>query len=137
MFFFFMPAVSSLCSLSPAMSWFLCLWIAVSCLVLCQATLYETIQQHHVPRPGRNAIQILGESRPQHLCSSLCQTCRVSAVIHATACFLCIHLSPAGFVLVYVVYTLSLDKHALYSTRVPPCRANHQSGLRCLSEDAV
>ncbi|TTB85605.1 hypothetical protein Baya_14553 [Bagarius yarrelli] len=42
------------------MSWFLCLWIAISCLVLCQATLYETIQQHHVPRPGRNAIQILG-----------------------------------------------------------------------------
>ncbi|XP_017566943.1 chemokine-like protein TAFA-1 isoform X2 [Pygocentrus nattereri] len=41
------------------MSWYLCLWIAVSCLVLCQATLYETIQQHHVPRPGRNAIQIL------------------------------------------------------------------------------
>lgn len=52
-------------SLCPAMSWVLCLWIAVSCLVLCQATLYETIQQHHVPRPGQNAIQILGESHLQ------------------------------------------------------------------------
>uniref|UniRef100_A0A9J7YAT2 TAFA chemokine like family member 1 n=1 Tax=Cyprinus carpio carpio TaxID=630221 RepID=A0A9J7YAT2_CYPCA len=41
------------------MSWLLCLWISVSCLLLCHATLYETIQQHHVTRPGRNAIQIL------------------------------------------------------------------------------
>lgn len=64
------PGVSFLRSLPPAMSWFLCLWIAVSCLVLCQATLYETIQQHHVPRPGRNAIQILGESCPKLFCSS-------------------------------------------------------------------
>ncbi|KAF4107587.1 hypothetical protein G5714_011951 [Onychostoma macrolepis] len=44
---------------APAMSWLLCLWISVSCLLLCHATLYETIQQHHVTRPGRNAIQIL------------------------------------------------------------------------------
>ncbi|CDQ60537.1 unnamed protein product [Oncorhynchus mykiss] len=43
------------------MSWFLGLWISLGFLLLCQATLYETIQQHHVPRPGRNAIQILGE----------------------------------------------------------------------------
>uniref|UniRef100_A0A8C1URJ9 Uncharacterized protein n=1 Tax=Cyprinus carpio TaxID=7962 RepID=A0A8C1URJ9_CYPCA len=41
------------------MSWLLCLWISVSCLLLCHATLYETIQQHHVTHPGRNAIQIL------------------------------------------------------------------------------
>uniref|UniRef100_A0AAZ3P416 Protein FAM19A1-like n=1 Tax=Oncorhynchus tshawytscha TaxID=74940 RepID=A0AAZ3P416_ONCTS len=41
------------------MSWFLGLWISLGFLLLCQATLYETIQQHHVPRPGRNAIQIL------------------------------------------------------------------------------
>ncbi|KAK6321543.1 hypothetical protein J4Q44_G00085190 [Coregonus suidteri] len=46
----------------PAMSWFLGLWISLGFLLLCQASLYETIQQHHVPRPGRNAIQILGES---------------------------------------------------------------------------
>lgn len=46
---------------APAMSWFLGLWISVSCLLLCHATLYETIQQHHVTRPGRNAIQILGQ----------------------------------------------------------------------------
>ncbi|KAK6319044.1 hypothetical protein J4Q44_G00102550 [Coregonus suidteri] len=46
----------------PDMSWFLGLWISMGFLLLCQATLYETLQQHHVPRPGRNAIQILGES---------------------------------------------------------------------------
>ncbi|KAJ7998967.1 hypothetical protein DPEC_G00210480 [Dallia pectoralis] len=45
----------------PAMSWFLGLWISLGFLLLCQGTLYETIQQHHVPRPGRNAIQILGQ----------------------------------------------------------------------------
>uniref|UniRef100_A0A8C7HM25 TAFA chemokine like family member 1 n=1 Tax=Oncorhynchus kisutch TaxID=8019 RepID=A0A8C7HM25_ONCKI len=41
------------------MSLFLGLWISLGFLLLCQATLYETLQQHHVPRPGRNAIQIL------------------------------------------------------------------------------
>ncbi|KAJ8409263.1 hypothetical protein AAFF_G00234610 [Aldrovandia affinis] len=44
----------------PAMSWLLWLWISVSALLLCQATLYDTIQQHHLPQPGRNSIQILG-----------------------------------------------------------------------------
>ncbi|KAL7843659.1 hypothetical protein AOLI_G00251710 [Acnodon oligacanthus] len=63
------------------MSWYLCLWIAVSCLVLCQATLYETIQQHHVPRPGRNAIQILVED-------GLCRVWRVESLHCSITCSL-------------------------------------------------
>lgn len=110
------------------MSWFLCLWIAVSCLVLCQATLYETIQQHHVPRPGHNAIQILGESSPE--------LPKLLSRLNTTACILCVHLSPAGFVLVYVVYTVPFAEHARYSAWAPPRWANQHPGLRCLPENA-
>ena len=54
------------------MSWFVSLWISLSLFVLCQATLYETIQQHHVARPGHNAIQILGELKKIYLVFSGC-----------------------------------------------------------------
>ncbi|KAJ8361228.1 hypothetical protein SKAU_G00177530 [Synaphobranchus kaupii] len=61
------------------MSWLLWLWISVSALLLCQATLYDTIQQHHLPQPGRNTIQILGfsglaESGAKSLHESICPT---------------------------------------------------------------
>lgn len=102
---FFTHGVLSVRSLSPAMSWFLCLWIAVSCLVLCQATLYETIQQHHVPRPGRNAIQILGESRPQLLSTLNALRVEPSSVRRGRS--LRIRLPPTGFILSCDVYFTS------------------------------
>uniref|UniRef100_A0A3Q2E539 TAFA chemokine like family member 1 n=1 Tax=Cyprinodon variegatus TaxID=28743 RepID=A0A3Q2E539_CYPVA len=42
------------------MSWLLAMWISLGFLLLCQATLYQTIQQHHVARPGRTDILTLG-----------------------------------------------------------------------------
>lgn len=42
------------------MSWLLAVWISLGFLLLCQATLYQTIQQHHVARPGRTDILTLG-----------------------------------------------------------------------------
>lgn len=42
------------------MSWLLAVWISLGFLLLCQATLYQTIQQHHVARPGRTDIVTLG-----------------------------------------------------------------------------
>ncbi|XP_018535611.1 chemokine-like protein TAFA-1 isoform X1 [Lates calcarifer] len=41
------------------MSWLLAMWISLGFLLLCQATLYQTIQQHHVARPGRTDILTL------------------------------------------------------------------------------
>ncbi|XP_031710907.1 chemokine-like protein TAFA-1 isoform X2 [Anarrhichthys ocellatus] len=41
------------------MSWLLAMWISLGLLLLCQATLYQTIQQHHVARPGRTDILTL------------------------------------------------------------------------------
>uniref|UniRef100_A0A8D3AGE4 TAFA chemokine like family member 1 n=1 Tax=Scophthalmus maximus TaxID=52904 RepID=A0A8D3AGE4_SCOMX len=41
------------------MSWLLAVWISLGFLLLCQATLYQTIQQHHVARPGRTDILTL------------------------------------------------------------------------------
>ncbi|XP_038553253.1 chemokine-like protein TAFA-1 isoform X2 [Micropterus salmoides] len=45
------------------MSWLLAMWISLGFLLLCQATLYQTIQQHHVARPGRTDILTLGAYR--------------------------------------------------------------------------
>ncbi|CAL8402797.1 unnamed protein product [Arctogadus glacialis] len=45
------------------MSWLLAVWISLGFLLACQATLYQTIQQHHVARPGRTDILTLGKSR--------------------------------------------------------------------------
>lgn len=42
------------------MSWLLAVWISLGFLLLCQATLFQTIQQHHVARPGRTDILTLG-----------------------------------------------------------------------------
>lgn len=42
------------------MSWLVWVWVSVTVLLMCEATFYETIQQHLAP-PGTN-IQILGES---------------------------------------------------------------------------
>lgn len=42
------------------MSWLLAMWISLGFLLLCRATLYQTIQQHHVARPGRTDILTLG-----------------------------------------------------------------------------
>lgn len=50
------------CRLSLTMSWLLVVWISLGFLLLCQATLYQTIQQHHVARPGRTDILTLGMS---------------------------------------------------------------------------
>lgn len=60
-----LPLFSSLlcvssCRLGPTMSWLLAVWISLGFLLLCQATLYQTIQQHHVARPGRTDILTLG-----------------------------------------------------------------------------
>ncbi|CAL8380823.1 unnamed protein product [Boreogadus saida] len=44
------------------MSWLLAVWISLGFLLACQATLYQTIQQHHVARPGRTDILTLAES---------------------------------------------------------------------------
>ncbi|XP_061583852.1 chemokine-like protein TAFA-1 [Cololabis saira] len=41
------------------MSWLLVVWISLGFLLLCQATLYQTIQHHHVARPGRTDILTL------------------------------------------------------------------------------
>lgn len=48
----------------PVMSWLLCLclWVSVTAIQLCQATFYDTIQQHHGTRPGRTTIHMIGES---------------------------------------------------------------------------
>lgn len=48
----------------PVMSWLLCLclWVSVTAIQLCQATFYDTIQQHHGMRPGRTTIHTIGES---------------------------------------------------------------------------
>ncbi|XP_071351015.1 chemokine-like protein TAFA-1 isoform X1 [Trachinotus anak] len=45
--------------LGLTMSWLLAMWISLGFLLLCQATLYQTIQQHHVARPGRTDILTL------------------------------------------------------------------------------
>ncbi|KAL6111852.1 tafa1 [Pungitius sinensis] len=55
------------------MSWLLAGWISLGFLLLCQATLYQTIQQHHVARPGRTDILTLGT------CTSLGSTARREA----------------------------------------------------------
>ncbi|XP_026116214.1 protein FAM19A1 isoform X3 [Carassius auratus] len=43
---------------SVGMSWLVWVWVSVTVLLMCEATFYETIQQHLSP-PGTN-IQILG-----------------------------------------------------------------------------
>ncbi|KAI3357512.1 hypothetical protein L3Q82_015927 [Scortum barcoo] len=45
----------------PVMSWLLCLclWVSVTAIQLCQATFYDTIQQHHGTRPGRTTIHMI------------------------------------------------------------------------------
>ncbi|KAL6482776.1 hypothetical protein MHYP_G00076480 [Metynnis hypsauchen] len=45
--------------MSVGMSWLLWVWSSVTVMLVCDATFYETIQQHLAP-PGTN-IQILGE----------------------------------------------------------------------------
>lgn len=51
------------------MSWLLAVWIGLGFLLFCQATLYQTLQQHHVARPGRTDILTLGT------CTSLSIVC--------------------------------------------------------------
>lgn len=48
----------------PVMSWLLCLclWVSITAIQLCQATFYDTIQQHPGTRPGRTTIHTIGES---------------------------------------------------------------------------
>ncbi|KAA8590774.1 hypothetical protein FQN60_001717, partial [Etheostoma spectabile] len=50
--------ISKMC---PVMSWLLCLylWVSVTAIQLCQATFYDTIQQHHGMRPGRTTIHMI------------------------------------------------------------------------------
>lgn len=45
----------------PVMSWLLCLclWVSVTVIQQCQATFYDTIQQHHGTRPGRTTIHMI------------------------------------------------------------------------------
>ncbi|XDV45801.1 hypothetical protein PO909_013830 [Leuciscus waleckii] len=68
---FVCPAVSLISASgfkrSVGMSWLVWVWVSVTVLLMCEATFYETIQQHLAP-PGTN-IQILGES---FLLSSSC-----------------------------------------------------------------
>ncbi|XP_039858967.1 chemokine-like protein TAFA-1 isoform X1 [Maylandia zebra] len=68
------------------MSWLLAMWISLGFLLLCQATLYQTIQQHHVARPGRTDIltlEIKSHQTWQHFSSLLSNfeggTCEVIA----------------------------------------------------------
>ncbi|CAG02042.1 unnamed protein product [Tetraodon nigroviridis] len=49
--------VEELCPIT--MSWLLAVWISLGFLLFCQATLYQTIQQHHVARPGHTDILTL------------------------------------------------------------------------------
>lgn len=56
----FFPAVCRPADSGLTMSWLLAMWISLGILLFCQATLYQTIQQHHVARPGRTDILTLG-----------------------------------------------------------------------------
>lgn len=58
----FAACFSVLHRLCLTMSWLLPMWISLGFLLLCQATLYQTIQQHYVARPGRTDILTLGKS---------------------------------------------------------------------------
>ncbi|XP_048874318.1 chemokine-like protein TAFA-1 [Brienomyrus brachyistius] len=53
------PAPGWITQMWSVMSWLLCLWISVSSLLMCHASLYDTLQQHRMTRPGINTIQIL------------------------------------------------------------------------------
>lgn len=59
-FLLFLPHCAPSCRLGLTMSWLLAMWISLGFLLFCQATLYQTIQQHHVARPGRTDILTLG-----------------------------------------------------------------------------
>lgn len=65
--FFLAPPLQQMC---PVMSWLLCLclWVSVSAIQLCQATFYDTIQQHPGLRPGRTTVHMIGESPPAFIC---------------------------------------------------------------------
>lgn len=60
---FLAPTLQQMC---PVMSWLLCLclWVSVSAIQLCQATFYDTIQQHPGLRPGRTTVHMIGEPPP-------------------------------------------------------------------------
>lgn len=62
-FFFFDSTSAGPQQMCPVMSWLLCLclWVSVTAIQLCQATFYDTIQQHPGTRPGRTTIHMIGE----------------------------------------------------------------------------
>lgn len=64
MYFFLNSTSAGPQQMCPVMSWLLCLclWVSVTAIQLCQATFYDTIQQHHGTRPGRTTIHMIGES---------------------------------------------------------------------------
>ncbi|XP_045912776.1 chemokine-like protein TAFA-1 isoform X4 [Micropterus dolomieu] len=59
--FFYAPSSNNTEQMCPVMSWLLCLclWVSVTTIQLCQATFYDTIQQHHGTRPGRTTIHMI------------------------------------------------------------------------------
>lgn len=64
MMYFSDSTSAALQQMCPVMSWLLCLclWVSVTAVQLCQATFYDTIQQHHGMRPGRTTVHMIGES---------------------------------------------------------------------------
>ncbi|TWW56966.1 hypothetical protein D4764_08G0009530 [Takifugu flavidus] len=57
-------ALGSVSQMCPVMSWLLCLclWVSMSAVQLCQATFYDTIQQHPGLRPGRTTVHMIEKS---------------------------------------------------------------------------